>query len=363
MRTRFQVSRGVGLLIVVTVAVFVLDWLTGSSLTYWGAKSAAIWSGEVYRLVTATFLHGGLTHIFFNIYALYIFGQLTERILGTGRFIVLYIVSGAVGYIASLLVAPGQLAVGASAAIFGLMGYTLHFRLRRLPLRWSEIDAAFLQIFVLNALAAVLVPNIDQWAHLGGLIGGILCGSLLGLDPAPRYQRTVRPRETAMAAILCALILFVGLRPVTAANIVQRFVPALGERLAQRYVPYFLPYQVFSPVILWNYMDGGGDWVQAGEVIRVSPDRPVSLALVWWWERGGSFSPDAVHSYTVEWKHDGRVVVSSSGHVQPQDVRRDYGQVVVTPVDLGARAAGTWDVRLTMMDTDLVRLKVRVEIR
>lgn len=361
MRARFEQSRGVWLLIVLTAAVFLVDMATGRAVTSLGAKSSAIWAGEVHRLLLATFLHGGLTHIGFNLYALFVFGQVTERILGTHRFLALYVLSGAIGYIVSLLAAPHQLAVGASAAVFGLMGFTLHFRLRRLPLQWSSIDAAFLQIFLINFLAGIMVPNIDQWAHLGGLLGGALCGSLLGLDAWSPGRNRGRRRETAAAAVLIALIFFVGLRPLDTANVLKRLVPGWGQSLQHRYGHLFFPYQAVSPVILWKYVDIEGEWGRVDETLLVDTDRPVVLAVFWRWEPGASFVPGMANDYEIVWRQNGKTVSRELHSVRAPDRDRDLVLLrSVTSPRSGLMLGGEWDVAVNMFDTNIVRLRVKV---
>lgn len=365
MRARFEQSRGVWFLIVITSAVFVIDIAMGLTITEFGAKSSAIWSGQVHRLIVATFLHGGITHIVFNMYALFVFGQVTERLLGTRRFLALYILSGAIGYIASLLFAPHNLAVGASASIFGLMGYVLHFRLRRMPLQWNSLDAAFLQIFLINLLMGLMVPNIDHWAHLGGLFGGVLCGSLLGFDPWSPGRNTASRRETGAAAVLLALILFIGLRPLDAATVVQRFVPALGQSMHAKYDRYFFPYQIVSPTIVWRYDDEEGEWEEAGELLDVEADRPVALAVFWRWEPGAKFVPGTPHDYTTVWRFNGETLARETRFVWAPDPPEPPGRKTIrwqsglSPRP-GSILRGNWEVRVTMFDTEVVHLRVRV---
>lgn len=340
---------------VISVIVFVIDLLTGRAITAFGAKSYRIWAGELHRLFIPTFLHGDLMHIASNLYALYIFGPVTEGVLGTKRFVALYLISGAVGYVVSLLAAPAQLAVGASASIFGLMGYTLHFRLRRLPRQWLSIDSGFLQIFLLNLLIAQVVPNIDQWAHLGGLLGGALAGSLLGFERVvarPRFRR----RENAAAAVVLALVLFIGLRPLDTAALLRGFSQPVAQSIESRYAGYFLPYTVTVPTVVWKYLDVAGDWARVGE--RIDADRYVSLGLVWRWDRGVNYEPGATLRYQMTWRRNGEVVVSDI-----EDVRSPGTYIQVTPAMLGAAAQGEWSVTITAEGRSLARVRVHVNTR
>lgn len=162
-----------------------------------GAKeNSLIAAGELWRLVGAMFLHGNLVHLFFNGYALYVLGPESERIYGTPRFLLLYFVAGIGGSVASYLFSPVP-SVGASGAIFGLMGALgLFFYLNRELL--GEAGRAQVQNIVaigcINLLIGFASPGvIDNFGHLGGLAAGLLAALAL----APRFeldQRTYPPR-------------------------------------------------------------------------------------------------------------------------------------------------------------------------
>jgi rhomboid protease GluP len=147
--------------------------------------------GEYWRLLSATFLHGNLVHIFFNGYSLYALGPEGERIYGSQRFLALYLLAGLAGSVASYAMTPGP-SVGASGAIFGLIGgLAVFYYVNRQTL--GEAGRAQLQ-----SMAAVLMINlfigfsasgvIDNFAHLGGLAGGALAGLAL----APRFSVDTR---------------------------------------------------------------------------------------------------------------------------------------------------------------------------
>lgn len=153
-----------------------------------GAKwGPAIEAGQYWRLLTPMVLHGGLVHLLFNSYATYVLGPDAEQVYGTWRFLVIYLLAGLAGNIASYGVSPNALAIGASGAIFGLIGALAAFAYAARPLIGAE--ASQQQVKQLIGLAAVnlvfgfVVPNIDNSAHIGGLIAG----GLAGLALAPRY--------------------------------------------------------------------------------------------------------------------------------------------------------------------------------
>ncbi|HEY2311379.1 MAG TPA: rhomboid family intramembrane serine protease [Gaiellaceae bacterium] len=127
--------------------------------------------GGWYRLVTAMFLHESLLHIGFNMYALFVIGRVVEQYLGTARYIGLYFVSGLAGSAGALLEAPTVAGLGASGAIFGILGAML-------VIEWqvtgSLARGQALWLIVINLGLSFVIPGISWGAHVGGLIGGIL---------------------------------------------------------------------------------------------------------------------------------------------------------------------------------------------
>jgi rhomboid protease GluP len=134
--------------------------------------------GEYYRLLTNMFLHGGLLHIALNMYALYSIGPLVERIYGRIRYAVIYFISGIIASVFSCIFSQG-VSVGASGAIFGLLGTTLVFAIKMR----ENIGRGFLRniasVIIINLFIGFSLPNIDNYAHLGGLIGGTIAAILL----------------------------------------------------------------------------------------------------------------------------------------------------------------------------------------
>lgn len=147
-------------------------------ILYWmGAKhnNAIILHGEYYRLVTSMFLHGGIVHLLFNMYALYILGDFVERIYGTKKYLVIYFVSGIVASIFSLYLSSAM-GVGASGAIFGLLGASLVFAYYEKDRIGKGLITNIIVIILLNVFIGLSMTNIDISAHLGGFVGGALLG-------------------------------------------------------------------------------------------------------------------------------------------------------------------------------------------
>lgn len=176
-------------LIGINIAVYMLTaYLSGdivnsniNVLVFLGAKvNSLISAGQYYRLVTCMFLHGGIIHIGFNMYALYSIGPLIENVFGRKKFTVIYFVSGILSSLMSYAFSS-SISIGASGAIFGLLGACLVFgyKMKRRIGRDFMMNIVF--VIVVNLIMGFSIPNIDNFGHLGGLIGGTLCSMLLTL--------------------------------------------------------------------------------------------------------------------------------------------------------------------------------------
>jgi rhomboid protease GluP len=183
--------------------------------------------GNEWRLLTAIFLHGGFVHLAINMLALYDVGRVTERLLGTARFALLYLVSGILGSAVSVWWNPGVNSVGASGAIFGVLGATLVYMLDRrngVPLSIMKAHQGTILVFILYALAFGLAKaGIDNAAHLGGLAAGLLLGWAFarpldrgtGADTAPllkSWKSAWRP-AAGLAAVTIAFLTLTLLTP------------------------------------------------------------------------------------------------------------------------------------------------------
>ena len=126
--------------------------------------------GDWWRLITAAFLHASLIHIGFNMFALWVIGAPVEHYLGRVRFLGLYLVAGLAGSAGALLQAPLAVTVGASGAIFGILGAML-------ILEWQatgRLGGNAMTMIVINLALSFAIPGISWGGHVGGLIGGIL---------------------------------------------------------------------------------------------------------------------------------------------------------------------------------------------
>ena len=144
--------------------------------------------GEIWRLVTCMFLHAGIMHIFFNMYSLYVVGRQIEDFFGKWRYLVIYLLSGICGSLLSVGFNPDVLAVGASGAIFGLFGAMLYFGYNYRGYIGTIVRSQVLPIVVYNLLIGFFIPGIDMFAHIGGLVGGLMVANMLGTIENKKYN-------------------------------------------------------------------------------------------------------------------------------------------------------------------------------
>ncbi|HEX2267255.1 MAG TPA: rhomboid family intramembrane serine protease, partial [Actinomycetota bacterium] len=179
------------LLLYANVAMFLVGMFAGGRASPFGGAStrtllelgamqplAIALEGQYWRFFTSMFLHAGLFHLAFNMYALYLFGDLVEDIFGRATFIAIYFLSGFLGGVASYAFgSPYVLAVGASGAIFGLIGAWAAYNYKR---RGTALGSANLRgaalIVGINLLLGFTIPGVDNLAHIGGLLAGGVAG-------------------------------------------------------------------------------------------------------------------------------------------------------------------------------------------
>ncbi len=129
---------------------------------------------EYYRFITSIFIHIGITHIFFNGYALYIFGPQIERLLGSKKFLLFFLLTGAGGNLATFLFNFASVSAGASGSLFGIFGAFLYLVHRHSEMVAPEGKRQIFSLLIVNLTLTFLVPSISTTAHVGGLIMGYL---------------------------------------------------------------------------------------------------------------------------------------------------------------------------------------------
>lgn len=149
-------------------------------LVFLGAKvNELISSGEYYRLVTCMFLHGGIIHVALNMYALNALGPLVESVYGKIRYVFIYFFAGIVSSMFSYIFST-DISVGASGAIFGLLGAALIFAVRMKNRVGKDFMFNIISVIVVNLILGFSMPNIDNFGHLGGLLGGAVISYFVG---------------------------------------------------------------------------------------------------------------------------------------------------------------------------------------
>jgi membrane associated rhomboid family serine protease len=177
------------ILIGINVGVYLLELAMGGQVNGTGNRiyeNGALYgplvaSGDWWRLFTAMFLHYGPIHLAFNMLALWFFGGAVEQAIGRSRYLLVYIVSGLAGSAGALVFTPNSVTVGASGAIFGILGAALVLERQRNYV----LGGGAIGIIVLNLVFTFAIPGISIGGHLGGLFGGALC--MLALS---RFGRT-----------------------------------------------------------------------------------------------------------------------------------------------------------------------------
>ena len=166
------------LLVALNVAIYLAELAGGANVNAnsgWIFEHGALYgplvaNGDWWRLITAAFLHYGPIHLGMNMLALWWLGAPVEMVLGRARFLALYLVSGLAGSAGALIASPHAVTVGASGAIFGLLGAGLVLEY----LATGSIAGQYLTLIAINLAFTFAVPNISIGGHIGGLIGGAL---------------------------------------------------------------------------------------------------------------------------------------------------------------------------------------------
>lgn len=167
-------------------------------LKYGANNGLLVRAGEIYRVFTYMFLHGGIMHILLNMYSLFIVGPRVEDFFGKWKFILIYFLSGiGAGLLSSGL---GQYtSVGASGAIFGLFGALVYFGYNYRGYIGTMIRSQIVPIVVYNLIIGFFIPGIDMWGHIGGLVTGFIVANMLG---------TIENKKYSMSNILYFVIFF-----------------------------------------------------------------------------------------------------------------------------------------------------------
>ena len=175
-------------LIFICILVFILMYVLGNgstdnyTLLVFGANVDTLTkNGDYYRLFTSMFLHIGILHLLCNMYSLYIIGKEVENVFGKVKYLIIYLLSGIAGSILSLAFNHNTICAGASGAIFGLLGALLYFGYYYRTYLGATLTRTIIPVIVLNLIIGFTSSGIDNAAHIGGLVGGILIAMAVGV--------------------------------------------------------------------------------------------------------------------------------------------------------------------------------------
>ena len=172
------------ILIAINVILYLIPISSGTYLRIindFCIHPASIRLGEYYRLITGTFLHANILHLGFNCYALYVIGTQLESYLGKIKYLIVYLFSALCGALLSMVFLKDSASVGASGAIFGLMGSLLYFGYHYRVYLGTALKSQIVPLIVANLLLGFALANVDVAGHIGGLIGGYLITMGVGL--------------------------------------------------------------------------------------------------------------------------------------------------------------------------------------
>jgi len=208
-------------LIAINIAVFIWQYLVGmeEATTSWGMWPAHVAvDGQWHLLLTSAFLHGGFLHIAFNMYVLFALGPTLERVLGHWRYLLLYLLAALGGGVASYWFSGLMtVSVGASGAIFGLMG--------ALVVAGKKLRYDITQVLILlgvNVALGFMSPGVDWRAHLGGLVTGALVAGIMVL---PEKRHRVLVQVVGIGALIALMVILVVIRTN---QITELLTPATG---------------------------------------------------------------------------------------------------------------------------------------
>lgn len=180
---------------------------TGVLIKYGANLDVLVKNGEYYRLLTSMFLHSGLLHLFFNMYALYIIGPQVENFFGKTKYLIIYLLSGISGSLLSVAFNVNTVSVGASGAIFGLFGALLYFGYNYRGYLGNVIKSQILPVVIINLIFGFISTGVDVAGHIGGLIGGIIVSSVLGSSD----EKGIDINRIIICLIYFVFIIYLGL--------------------------------------------------------------------------------------------------------------------------------------------------------
>lgn len=174
----------------------------------YGLQKDLVRMGEVYRLITGAFIHIDILHFLTNAYSLYIVGSMAESYYGKKKFIIIYLFSMITASLLSISMSD-TISIGASGAIFGLLGCLLYFGYHYRVYFGNVLLRRIVPVILVNLVIGFSIPGIDNFAHIGGLVGGFLISKALGVNTKDKTSDKVN--GYVLSAIYLAFLIFLGI--------------------------------------------------------------------------------------------------------------------------------------------------------
>ncbi len=196
------------ILIGTNILMFFLDllfpdaFLLERGLTY----GPYIRDGEIWRLLTGEFFHGSILHLLVNMYSLYVIGSQVENFFGKAKYLLIYIFSAVTASALSIILNINTASIGASGAIFGLTGALLYFGYYYRVYFGNALISQIVPIIIINLIFGFTIPGIDNYAHIGGLIGGLLLAMAIGMKTDEESHN--RLHGTILTVLYVAFLIF-----------------------------------------------------------------------------------------------------------------------------------------------------------
>ena len=193
------------ILIAINVLIFLFGIFFGARdflINTFAVYGPFIREGDFYRLITGIFLHADILHLVFNMYSLYVIGSQIESFFGKTKFILIYLFSGLMGSLLSILLNGNIPSIGASGAIFGLLGAMLYFGYYYRVYLGNTLTSQIVPIILVNLLIGFTTSGIDNFGHIGGLIGGFLITMAFGIDEKSDKQSKINGWVFSLVTLL-----------------------------------------------------------------------------------------------------------------------------------------------------------------
>ena len=199
------------LIIAICIICYIVPILMGvydKAIATYSVYGPDIRKGEYFRLLTGGFLHGGILHLFFNCYTLYIIGSQVESYLGKTKYSMIYFMSLLIASLTSMTFGGETMSIGASGAIFGIMGALIYFGYHYRVFLGNIVKTQIIPLVLLNLSLGFILTGVDNFAHIGGLIGGVLSTMALGIDNKSTKSEMIN--GWIILGIYCIFIVYLG---------------------------------------------------------------------------------------------------------------------------------------------------------